>query len=133
MRPVIATTAPRSGHIYLVTRMTEGVLLGVSAIGVQGSVWGWQLTSDVFYEFGMIALGVGSLPMCYWLIRSKFVPAMLGAMGFVGYICLVGAMITSSFDYPTIKGDGFARWLGGGHHAYQLVYQMSRAAVVIEE
>ena len=30
MRPVIATTAPRSGHIYLVTRITEGVFLGMS-------------------------------------------------------------------------------------------------------
>jgi hypothetical protein len=103
MRPVIATTAPGSGHIYFVTRMTEGVLLGISAIGVQGSVLGWQLTSDAFYQIGMIALGLGSLPMCHWLIRSKFVPAMLGALGFAGYLCLVAAIIVSAFGSETVS------------------------------
>jgi len=103
MRPVIATTAPRSGHIYLVTRMTEGVLLFVSAIGVQGSVLGWQLTSNVFYQLGMIVLGLGSLPMCYWLIRSKFVPTILGALGFAGYLCLIAAMIASAFGSEAVS------------------------------
>ena len=35
---------------------------------------------------------------------------------------------------PTIKGDGFAGWLGKGlHDVHQLVHQMRRAAIVVAE
>jgi hypothetical protein len=41
------------------------------------------------------------LPMCLWLIRSKFVPTKLGALGFVGYICLIAAMTTAASGFET--------------------------------
>lgn len=93
MRPIIARTAPHSGSIYLVARITEGVLLGLSTLAIQ--------TSDVFYQLAMIGLGLGSLPMCLWLIRSALVPAMLGVVGFAGYLCLVAAMIAQAYGLVT--------------------------------
>ena len=103
MRPIIATTAPRSGGIYLSARIAEGLLLGISVMSLQGMFLGLTVSGDVFYQFGMIALGLGSLPMCIWLIRSKFIPAKLGALGFIGYICLVVAMIASASDLETMS------------------------------
>jgi hypothetical protein len=97
MRPIIATTAPRSGDIYLLARIAEGLLLGISVMAVLGLT----VSGDVFYQLGMIALGLGSLPMCIWLIRSKFIPTKLGALGFAGYICLIAAMIASTSGFET--------------------------------
>lgn len=101
MRPLIARTAPRSGGIYLVARITEGVLLGLSTLAIQGTVWGITFTSDVFYQLAMIGLGLGSLPMCLWLIRSTLVPTMLGLVGFAGYLCLVAAMVAQAYGLAT--------------------------------
>ena len=103
MRPVIATTEPRSGDIYRIARITEGLFLAISVLAVQGSVFGLTIPSASFYQFAMIGLGLGSLPMCRWLIRSKFVPVMLGALGIVGYVCLVAAMIASAMDSETVS------------------------------
>jgi len=96
MRPVITTTAPRTGNIYVVARITEGVLLGTSAMAFQSGLLGFTMTSDAFFQLGMIALGLGSLAMCRWLIGSKLVPPMLGGLGIVGYLCLIAAMIASA-------------------------------------
>jgi hypothetical protein len=101
MRPMIATTSPRSGDIYFIARIVEGLLLGISVMALQGSFIGLTISGDAFYQIGMIALGLGSLPMCLWLIRSKFIPTMLGALGFAGYICLIAAMITSTSGFET--------------------------------
>jgi hypothetical protein len=69
MRPMIATTAPRSGDIYFISRLAEGTLLGASVTAVQSGFMGLTISGDTFYQLGMIALGLGSLPMCLWLIR----------------------------------------------------------------
>jgi hypothetical protein len=101
MRPMIATTAPCSGDIYLSARIAEGLLLGISVIALQRSFIGLTISGDTFYQLGMIALGLGSLPMCLWLIRSKLVPTWLGALGFVGYLFLIAAMISSAYGFET--------------------------------
>lgn len=103
MRPVIATTAPRSGDIYRVARISEGLFLAVSVLAVQGSLLGLTASSASFYQLAMIGLRLGSLPMCLWLIRSNFVPVILGALGFVGYLCLIAAMIASAKDSETVS------------------------------
>lgn len=101
MHPLIATTVPRSGNIYLIARIAEGLLLGLSVMAVQDSFLGLTITNDAFYQLGMIALGLGSLPMCRWLITSNFVSPILGALGFVGYLCLVAAMIAAAYGSET--------------------------------
>ena len=101
MRPIIARTAPRSGDIYFTARIAEGLLLGISAIALHSSFFGLPISSDAFYRLGMIALGLGSLPMCIWLIRSKFIPTVLGALGFTGYVCLIAVMVTAASGFET--------------------------------
>jgi hypothetical protein len=99
MRPMIATTAPRSGDIYFISRLAEGTLLGASVTAVQSGFMGLTISGDTFYQLGMIALGLGSLPMCLWLIRSKTVPTMLATLGLVGYLSLIIAMIASAYGF----------------------------------
>jgi hypothetical protein len=99
MRPMIATTAPRSGDIYFISRLAEGTLLGASVTAVQSGFMGLTISGDTFYQLGMIALGLGSLPMCLWLIGSKTVPTMLATLGFVGYLSLIIAMIASAYGF----------------------------------
>lgn len=101
MHRMIATTAPRSGDIYLSARIAESLLLGISVMALQGSFIGLTISGDTFYQLGMIALGLGSLPMCLWLIRSKLVPTWVGALGFAGYVLLIAAMISSAYGFET--------------------------------
>lgn len=103
IRPAIATTAPKAGWIYLAARICEGLLLAASVLTVQGGIFGATITSDAFYQLGMIALGLGSLPMCRWLIRSGFVPSLLGKFGFIGYLCLIASMIALAFDFEAVS------------------------------
>jgi hypothetical protein len=101
MRPVIATTAPRSADIYRAARITEAVLLAISVLIVQGSLSTLPFSSDVFYRVAMVVLGLGSIPMCLWLLSTKIVPTVLGALGLAGYLCLVAAMIASASGSET--------------------------------
>jgi hypothetical protein len=60
-----------------------------------------QALSNVFmhaqldaYNFGMIALGVASLMLCYTLYRAKLVPRFLAVWGLVGYaVILCGSVV----------------------------------------
>jgi hypothetical protein len=101
MRSVMATSAPLSGDIYFAARITEGLFLGLSVLGVQGSLLGLTITNDTLYQIAMTALGLGSLPMCRWLIGSNFVPKWLGTLGFAGYLCLVVAMGAAAYGFET--------------------------------
>jgi hypothetical protein len=83
--------------------MQQSLFLAISVMAVQGSVSGLTITSASFYQLAMIGLSLGSPPMCLWLIRSKFVPAMLGALDFVGYLCLVAATIACAIGSETVS------------------------------
>jgi hypothetical protein len=41
------------------------------------------------YLVGMMALGLGSLPFCYLLYRSRLVPRWMSVLGLIGYAALV--------------------------------------------
>ena len=41
------------------------------------------------YHFGMIALGVASLMLCYTLYRAKLVPRLVAVWGLVGYATIL--------------------------------------------
>jgi hypothetical protein len=47
------------------------------------------------YLVGMIALGLGSLPFCYLLYRSRLIPRSMSVLGLIGYAAL---LIGSSFE-----------------------------------
>jgi uncharacterized protein DUF4386 len=41
------------------------------------------------YLVGMIALGLGSLPFCYLLYRSRLIPRSMSVLGLIGYAALL--------------------------------------------
>lgn len=43
---------------------------------------------DVTFQVTMIVLGLGAVPFCYLLYRSRLVPRPLAALGIVGYVAL---------------------------------------------
>lgn len=55
LKPIIARDSPRTGNIYLVTRLTEGLFLGAGGLVLvlQNSVD----VSATLYQTGMIVLG----------------------------------------------------------------------------
>lgn len=103
MRSVMMSSAPTSGTIYFGARITEGLLLGLSVLGVQGSFLGLPITNDALYQMAMIALGLGSLPMCLWLIGAGFVPKWLGVFGLAGYASLIAAMGAAAYGFETMS------------------------------
>ena len=78
-----------------------------------------QALSNVFmqaqldaYNFGMIALGVASLMLCYTLYRAKLVPRFLAVWGLVGYaIILCGSVVeVMGFDLLSIQAIPGGLW-----------------------
>lgn len=49
--------------------------------------------NDYAYNVAMLGLGVGSLPFCYLLYRSRLVPRSIAVLGLVGYPALVALMV----------------------------------------
>ena len=101
IHPVIARTAPRTADIYRAARFAEALLLAISVLALQGLLDVPSISSESFYRLAMIALGLGSIPLCLWLLRTKLVPTALGALGLIGYLCLVAAMVVSALGYET--------------------------------
>ncbi len=44
--------------------------------------------SELAFQIAMIALGLGSMPFCYLLYRSRLIPRALSVLGFIGYAAL---------------------------------------------
>ena len=47
----------------------------------------------------MIALGLGSLPFCYLLYKSRLIPRWLSGLGFIGYVALLTSALLEVFGY----------------------------------
>jgi len=50
---------------------------------------------DLLFELAMIALGAGSLLLCYMFYRTRLVPRTLSVIGFIGYACLLASSCLS--------------------------------------
>jgi hypothetical protein len=71
---------------YAGSRFVEAVLLVVSALSALLLL---TLTVyDLAFQIAMIALGAGSLLLCYVLYKFRLVPRALSVLGFVGYIAI---------------------------------------------
>jgi hypothetical protein len=57
---------------------------------------------DLAFQMAMIALGAGSLMLCYVLYEVKLVPRALSVLGFVGYIALFASGWLAIFGNTTI-------------------------------
>jgi hypothetical protein len=90
---------------YLSARVIESVLLALGGLATltvlgtgQGSAAGSAPllvgVSKLTYQMAMIALGLGSLPFCALLYRTRLIPRWLSALGLVGYASLlVGSVL----------------------------------------
>ena len=71
---------------YAGSRIIESVLLLVGALSALLLLTlRWH---DLTFQMAMIALGAGSLLLCYILYTAKLVPRAISVLGFVGYIAL---------------------------------------------
>ncbi len=55
--------------------------------------------SGLAFQVAMIALGLGSLPFCYLLYRSKLVPRAISVLGLIGYAALIASGSSEIFGY----------------------------------
>jgi hypothetical protein len=95
---------------YVVTRIFDCAFLAVGGIatlslialsqetiqaGTQNASYSLTLGallvegSYTAYLVGMIALGLGSLPFCYLLYRSRLIPRAMSVLGLIGYAALL--------------------------------------------
>jgi len=50
------------------------------------------------YLFAMIALGIGSLPFCFLLYRSRLIPRFISVWGIIGYSIFIVGLLLETFD-----------------------------------
>jgi Domain of unknown function (DUF4386) len=71
---------------YAGSRIIESVLLAVGALSALLLLTlRWH---DLTFQMAMIALGVGSILLCYVLYKFRLVPRAISVLGFVGYIAI---------------------------------------------
>jgi hypothetical protein len=58
-------------------------------------------SSDTAYQIAMIALGLGSIPLCYLLYRTKIIPQFISVLGLIGYAALISSALLEVFGYST--------------------------------
>ncbi len=90
---------------YVSARVIESVLLALGGLVTLAMLATGQgpaaesgpvlvAVSAVAYQIAMIALGLGSLPFCALLFRTRLIPRWLSALGLVGYTTLlVGSVL----------------------------------------
>jgi hypothetical protein len=101
LSPIMTATGSAHGGTYQAARIIEGILLAISIFVAQSGQQLLGMSADNFYQIAMVALGLGSLPMCLWLIKSTRVSNWIGILGFVGYSCLILSMILAGFGFET--------------------------------
>jgi hypothetical protein len=83
------------GSLSLITLSREYVQAGApdaSYVQALGTLVVAQ--SGLAFQIAMIALGLGSLPFCYLLYRSRLIPRSLSVLGLIGYAALlIGSLL----------------------------------------
>lgn len=51
------------------------------------------------YQLGMAIWGLGGMALCSLLFRSKLIPKLLAAWGFVGYVIFIAGTVAELFGY----------------------------------
>lgn len=82
------------GNIYLLTRIFEAVALSSIVLNLIPTT---SISLDYGYFLGMLALGIGSIPMCFTLYTHKIAPNWLSIWGMVGYTLLAFGFLMELF------------------------------------
>lgn len=104
---VIRREHPNTAHLYLGTRLAEGLLLALAPLGTlllamfgsgqPGLVRTIVENSATAYSVAMAILGVGSIFFCWVLLKSGLLPRILAAYGITGYaIFALGSVLSLS-------------------------------------
>ena len=109
--PIIRKSRPNLALTYFSARLVEGVLLLVGLVALLSLSQVEVDTAFValvpfgqsiqFYAFqlAMIALGMGSIFFCFWMLREKWVPRFLSIWGILGYAMLAIGGVFEIFGY----------------------------------
>ena len=90
---LLRSDSPRVGAGYLATRIAEAFLLGGGVV-VYTIADGVSDADTTGYLFGMLALGLGSLPFWYVIGRGPWLSNRFALWGMAGYVLLAaGALI----------------------------------------
>ena len=54
---------------------------------------------EMIFQLAMLALGLGSIVLCYHMFRTKLVPRSLSLLGLFGYVALTGSSCLSILGY----------------------------------
>ncbi|NUT33107.1 MAG: DUF4386 domain-containing protein [Hamadaea sp.] len=105
---------PGAAWIYLVARCAEAYLLaaGVILLGAVGTA-----AADLTYQLAMVALGLGSMPLCLALRRQRWLPGWLALWGCAGYALLAAGAVAELMGVtvgilPAVPGGLFEVVLG---------------------
>lgn len=134
--PVIRLHSERIGLLYLVFRTAECVLLclGICAhiflidlshsYGQGGApesavflvmAQGALSFSRITYQIAMAILGVGSVLLCWVLLRARLIPAWIAWLGLIGYVLLLASALLDLLRIvDTIEGIGATLYIPGG-------------------
>jgi hypothetical protein len=82
------------GNIYLLTRIFEAIALASIILSIIPSV---NISLNIGYFLAMIALGIGSIPMCFILLKHRIVPKWLAIWGITGYAIFAFGFIMELF------------------------------------
>lgn len=131
MFPILKKHSEAIAAGYVATRIIECAVLIVSGLGLlaliplsqaygqAGAPGGSYFQtlgsllvteSGVAFQIAMIALGLGSLPFCYSLYKTRLIPRPLAALGFIGYATMLIGIWFDIFGY----GVGMIIFLPGG-------------------
>lgn len=116
--PILRRHSETVALSYVATRILELAFLVVGGIGtlslialsketIQAGTTGTSSTltvgallvsgSHTAYLIAMGALGLGSLPFCYLLYRSRLIPRFMSVLGLVGYAALLAGALLELF------------------------------------
>ena len=85
----------RVGIVYFIARMIEGFLL-ICMMMSSLKVINFIQSSD-FYNFAMLSLGLGSIPVCWLFFKKHMTPDWVALWGLTGYVLFSVGFILEIF------------------------------------
>jgi hypothetical protein len=96
------------GHMFLIglSRMdADANTLARGALGFTGTT----------FQMAMVILGIGSMLLCWVLLRARLIPAWIAGLGIVGYgLLLASAILDLLGVVDTANGAGALMYIPGG-------------------
>lgn len=122
------------GSFYLQARIIEAIALVSLVLDLLPGIY---FKSEIPYFVGMLSLGLGSIPMCWELFKSRLCPRWLAIWGIVGYSLFSFGFLSEFFGkhwsmyllgFAGLWEVVFGCWLilKNGRHQKAVVLQMGK-------